>query len=334
MKQLFVASFVLAAVIVACGTQPPTTSAADAGEQSINPGDSDAGTDAGTSVSCGGGYDAGTYDWTLAHDGKTRTFRVVVPSTYDPTKLTPVVFNFHGYTSYGTQQEWISGMDAVANQYGFIVVYADGLTGQEAGVSFSTARSWNAGNCCMDAVTAGTDDIGFVKKMVDQVKARFCVDPKRVYSAGFSNGAMLSQRIGCELADRFAAIGPVAGPNGMDSCDAGRPMPILAFHGTKDPIVPYNGNTSFISQKTSMDGWAQRNGCDADAVVFKTAGDVTCAKYPNCSAGADTELCTVADGGHEWPGGQDLSAVGFGYTTQAINASQELWLFFDAHPMP
>ena len=62
----------------------------------------------------------------------------------------------------------------------------------------------NAGSCCGSAVSQGVDDVGFVNAMIDAVDAAYCVDPKRVYAAGFSNGGMLSNRLACELGDRVA----------------------------------------------------------------------------------------------------------------------------------
>lgn len=341
---LVAAVFCVFVILSACGQQPaPFNGGIDGGgaggggvsDAATDGGLDDAGHDAGNlppGPDCTGKTgDAGTYDWSLSHDGKTRTYRVHIPVNYDRSKKTPVVFNFHGYTSSGAHQEQVSGLTAIADREGFFVVYADGLRGYETGLSVATTRSWNAGTCCAEAERAGTDDVGFVAKMMDTVEDRFCVDGKRVYAMGFSNGGMLSHRLGCELSDRFAAIGPVASPNAMTTCTPLRAVPVMHFHGTEDAVVAYNGNAFFIPVRTSMADWAQRNGCDATPVVLNTRGDVTCERYPNCSAGADTVLCTVADGGHQWPGGEDIF---LGHRTMAVSASEDLWEFFKNHPMP
>ena len=70
------------------------------------------------------------------------------------------------------------------------------------------------------------------------------MDPRRVYAAGMSNGAMMSYRLACERADRFAAIGPVAGLMAEKlaaSCAPSQPVAVLSFVGTEDPLVPFQG---------------------------------------------------------------------------------------------
>lgn len=292
-----------------------------------------AGGGGGTNADCAGKVGtAGTHDWTLTHEGKTRTYRVRVPASYNALNKAPVVFNFHGYNSSGTQQESISGLDVVADREGVIVIYADGLRGSETGISFSPQRSWNAGACCAEAQYSNSDDVGFVVKVLDEVENKFCVDEKRVFSMGFSNGGFLSHRLACELSDRIAAIGPVAGVNGMTTCNPSRPVPVMHFHGSSDNVVPYNGNsTGFISVRKSMADWSSRDGCSSSPQPLSTTGDVYCERYAGCDAGFDNVLCTVDGGGHQWPGGQDLF---LGYRTMAVSASEELWKFFKAHPMP
>lgn len=347
--RLLIATVVsIVVAVAACGQQPtPIVPGTDGGDDGSGGGSAtgggsggggigaDGGTDSGTTIipDCiGKTYDAGTHDWSLSHDAKTRTYRVHVPPNYDRSKKTPLVFNFHGYSQSGTEQERVSGLNSVADREGFIVIYADGLRGYETGLSASVLRSWNAGSCCAEGQYAATDDVGFVTRVLSTVEDRFCIDNKRVYSTGFSNGGFLSHRLACEMSDRFAAIGPVAGVNGMSPCNPTRPVPVMHFHGSKDNVVPYNGNTTgFISVRTSMNDWAQRNGCGSTPAVLSTRGDVTCESYPSCSAGADSVLCSVSDGGHQWPGGEDIF---LGYRTMAVNASEDLWQFFKSHPMP
>src|SRR5918993_1187228 len=67
------------------------------------------------------------------------------------------------------------------------------------------------------------------------------VDRSRVYATGLSMGAMMSSTLACVMADRIAAIGPVAGVEDPEGCEPGRPVPVLAMHGTADPILLFNG---------------------------------------------------------------------------------------------
>ncbi len=266
---------------------------------------------------------AGDTEFTLPFDGDDREFRVHAPPGYDPAVATPVVLVLHGYLETNDDIENISQMTPETDDRGYIVVYPQGRS-----------TSWNAGNCCGSSQQLGVDDVGFINAMLDKLESDYCVDAKRVFSAGFSNGAILSHRLACEAADRIAAIGPVSGPIGVPTCTPSRPVPVQHFHGTSDFVVPYNGGgfTGFTSVADSTADWVERNGCNTTPSVTFDMGDATCETYSACTAGADVVLCTLEGGGHQWPGGQ--SAGPGGTINMDIFASTALLDFFDAHPMP
>lgn len=282
--------------------------------------------DSGTAVArCTGKLAAVTDDtWMIESGGVARKVDVHVPASYDPTLGMPLVMNFHGFTSDGAQEALLSGMNAKADAAGFIVVYPYGT---------GAPLSWNAGACCGQAVQNNVDDIQFVKDVIATAEDRLCIDDARIYSTGMSNGGFLSHRIGCELADQVAAIAPVAGVNGMTSCNPSRPMPVMHFHGTADPLVPYTGSTTlgFIAVPDSFAAWGARDGCAGDPVETFRNGDSHCSTYEQCAGGADVTLCTVDNGGHTWPGG--LPVPSLGYTTTYLSATDAMWTFFQAHPL-
>ena len=264
--------------------------------------------------------------WTIQSGGLQRTLNVHVPSSYDPTKAMPLVLNFHGYSSNAMQEDLLSQMSAKADAAGFIAIYPEGT---------GSPQSWNAGSvCCGTAASGNVDDIGFVKDILTTAEDRLCVDAHRIFATGMSNGGFLSHRIGCELADRFAAVAPVAGVVGVPTCTPSRPMPVIHFHGTADTLVPYNGSASmgFASVPDTFAGWGTRDGCtDAPSTTY-SMGDVTCSSYLHCAGGAQVTLCTVQNGGHTWPGGTPVPSLG--YTTPNISATDAMWSFFQAHPLP
>jgi len=279
----------------------------------------------GAAAACSGlSGETGTFEKTLMAGGKTRDYRVHVPPGYSPEKATMLVLDFHGYLESNDDIAKISQMDPVSDAHGFIVVYPQGIS-----------NSWNAGSCCGSAQSSSVDDVAFVKALLDALEAEYCVDKKRTFSVGFSNGGMLSHRLACELSDRIAAIGPVAGTMAIDACNPSRPVPVLHFHGTSDFVVPYNGGgaSGADSVEATIAGWVQRNGCkDAQPTVVYQKGDSTCEEYQQCEDGATVRLCSVDGGGHQWPGGE--SASGFaGKLTKDIIASEEMFTFFAAHPM-
>jgi polyhydroxybutyrate depolymerase len=264
--------------------------------------------------------------WTLMVGGTSRTVEVHVPATYDATTPTAFIINFHGYTSNGSQQAAISNMSAKADSANFVVAYPEG-TGSPTG--------FNAGACCGDAATNMVDDIGLTRAIITEADSRLCLDGKRVFVTGFSNGGFMSHRIACELSDLVAAIAPVSGVLGIPaaSCTPKRAVSIMDFHGMSDTTVPYNGDPSsgWPSVPDTIAAWAQRDSCtDTTPTQTYNNGDVTCATYSHCAAGAEVTLCTVSDGGHAWPG----SPFPLPGTTQNISATDAMWTFFQAHPLP
>ena len=262
--------------------------------------------------------------WTVMSSGVPRLVNVHVPTSYDPSRGTPLVLNFHGFTSDAVQEALLSQMSPKADDEGFVVMYPVGT---------GVPLSWNAGACCGTAAATGVDDIQFVKDLLQTAEDKLCIDPARVYATGMSNGGFLSHRIGCELADRFAAIAPVAGVLGVPTCTPTRPVPVIEFHGTADPLVPYDGSSilNFPSVPDTFAGWAQRDGCTGTPVQTYQNGDATCSTYQQCAGGAEVTLCTIAGGGHTWPGGTPVPTLGA--TSTDIHATDAMWDFFVAHPL-
>ena len=173
--------------------------------------------------------------------------------------------------------------------------------------------------------------------MIASLETDYCVDEKRVFSAGFSNGGFLSYRLACELSDKIAAVAPVSGGLRMaaSACTPKRPVPLLHIHGTGDIVVPYNGGGLGAANPVSysIDAFKTKNGCAAGAgKVVLTNGDATCTKWDGCTSGADVELCTITGGGHQWPGGDTLPYGGT--ASPDLDSSETIAAFFEAHPLP
>jgi polyhydroxybutyrate depolymerase len=252
--------------------------------------------------------------WTLTVGGMQRTARVHVPASYDPTKPTPLVINVHGLTSYADQQAQLSHAIAKSDAAGFIVIHPEGT---------GTPRSWNAGACCAPASTEGVDDLGFTSALVDEAAARLCVDPARIYLMGLSNGGHMAYAAACRLADTFAAVASVAGTLQESPCEPSRPVPLLQVHGNADLIVGYAGGESSVAT------WKAKNGCTSSATTYDH-GAASCVTHTGCTAGADVVFCSIAGGGHQWPGGDALPFLGT--KSDDLIATDAIWDFFVAHP--
>ena len=264
-------------------------------------------------------------------DGLEREYILTVPSGYDEGAATPLLFNFHGFTSTAVAQFVYSQLSTTAEAEGFILVTPQ-VTLNNDDIPF-----WNTG--------AGMpDDVSFTDQLLTSLQSDLCIDPARVFSTGLSNGGFLSSRLGCDLSARIAAIAPVGGTAFYGSCDT-RAVPVIAFHGTADNVVSLGP-----IENTAVPGWATHNNCGAPVTqdpVPPTSG-VRLTTYDTCDDGATVELHVIFDvdtvtpgdqgGGHTWPGSTFVLPPDFklllGQTTLEISANDLMWDFFMAHPLP
>src|ERR1041385_8631459 len=293
------------------------SSSADSNNGSATPGS----TQVGDTRPCTGSTIAAG-DFNLTHAGVQYGYTVHLPPSYDGTHRTPLVINWHGLTSNAKQQEGFSNMDPVSDADGFIVVYPN-----------SPDNSWNAGTCCAFSATT-RDDIGFAHALVDQISKDACVDSKRIYTTGMSNGAFMSYRLGCEAADVFAAAAPVAGKIGVPNCHPSRPIPLIAFHGTADPLVAYDSGALSADNMTVPDTvkhGAELAACPPGPTQTYKNGTVTCEAWSDCGGGVGVELCSAEGEGHCWPG---QSICPFGAATTDVDASRRIADFFKRYTLP
>jgi polyhydroxybutyrate depolymerase len=294
-------------ILCACGSPGSSSMMPDSAESSSP--------DASTSATCAGKQpQPGDATWTLTVGSLQRTAKVHVPASYSPSTPIALVVNVHGRTHNATGQATLSHAIAKSDAAGFVVIHPE---------AWGSPTSWNAGACCDPATTNNIDDIGFMMKLLDEAEQKLCIDKQRIYFMGLSNGGYLSHRAGCQLAERVAAIAPVAANLIYQGCAPARPMPVWLAHGTADPLVSY----SYIDE--TVDFWAAKNKCTTTATTY-TKGDTACVTRGGCDAGADVVLCTVTDGGHQWPGGDALPFMG--KKTDDIIATDAIWEFFVAHP--
>lgn len=267
---------------------------------------------------------AGTHtSQTVMVDGVERHYDLFVPVTYDPQNTSPLVLNFHGLLGSPSQQADWSQFNQQATLRGMVVAYPEGI-----------GASFNAGACCGEAQSSNVDDIGFARALVDKLTSELCIDPRRVYVTGMSNGGHMSHTLACEAADVFAAAASVTGVMGLNpaDCQPSRPISIMQFHGTADAIVQYNGlGPGYPPVEPMMEDWAARNGCDADSEVIFEQDDVRCWTWPNCDAGVEVTMCRIDGGGHCWFGNPDCL---FGASTTTIHASERIADMFLLQTLP
>lgn len=273
------------------------------------------------------------YAASLSFQDRTRNYLVHLPAGYDVTQSYPLLLAFHG-GKLGTPQGMVrlTSFNSLADADGFIVVYPEGYK-----------QSWADGRGITDADKDGLDDVGFISTLVDSLVKDLHADPARVYAAGISNGGLFTQRLGCELAGKIAAIGVVSAsmPTVLAStCQPVRPVPMVLMAGTDDPILPFEGGDSSRGAILSADAAAAKraafNECAAVPSVSmlpdadpRDKTTVELRVYAGCTQGAEVDYYIIHGGGHAWPGGWAyLPAAIIGHTSRDIDASRILWEFF------
>ncbi len=281
----------------------------------------------------------------FAADGVDGFYLRHVPPGYRAGQALPLVVDLHGYAEGAAIQATFTQLGSFGDTHGFITVTPQGQ---------GPVPLWNT--------TLGSADVRFIGSLFDEAERTLCIDEQRVYVTGLSNGAMMTSAVACAYATRVAAVAPVAGIQDIRRCRPARPVPVVAFHGTADPYVAFNGGLGpKVAALPAPDGshrtlgqvagsasssrgpsipritaaWAKRNQCAATPVSTMVAGDVALIHY-RCPHHADVELYRITGGGHTWPGSvfaRGIASV-VGPTTFSISANQIIWQFFQAHPLP
>jgi len=269
----------------------------------------------------------------LTHAGRARVYTVHFPPALVLKRRYPLIIVLHGGGGNRHNAAQMSGMNALADQGNFIVVYPDGTGRLE-----DKLLTWNAGNCCGYALDNNIDDVGFIRALIEKLERDHPINPKQIYVTGMSNGGMMAYRLACELADKIAAIAPVAGALNVE-CKPTAPISVIAFHGTADQHVLFEGGTPIVqadphpredkSVAYAMNFWAQHNRC-APTPQRDERGNIIHDTYTNCADGTAVELYAIKGEGHTWPGGK--SWLGGDPPTQEISATKVMWEFFKQHP--
>jgi polyhydroxybutyrate depolymerase len=280
---------------------------------------------------------------TTTSGGVERWYFRHVPPGYDGTQATPVVLDLHGYAEGATVAVLMSKLGALGDQEGFITITPEGT---------GPVPRWDT--------EFDSADVAFIGDLLDELGETLCVDERRVFVTGLSNGAFMTSSLACVYADRIAAAAPIAGVRAPIGCDPARPVPAVVFHGTADEFVAFDGGFgSAVANLPNPDGtpgtigtpttsgaerrpsipetvaaWAKRNGCTGKPTEREVASDVTLIRY-RCPGRADVAFYRIEGGGHSWPGSEfsrQIESV-VGPTTFSISANDVMWRFFEHHPL-
>jgi polyhydroxybutyrate depolymerase len=269
---------------------------------------------------------------TILVGGLQRSYLLRLPTSREPGRVLPLVFVFHGAGGDAIGMERHAALTESATARGYAVVYPEGAS-----------HRWNDGRG-----TVTTDDLGFIRTLLDSLRMALPVDPRRIYATGISNGAGMSFRLACELPGTFAAVAPVAGALAATleaRCAAASPVSLIMFQGTRDPLMPYDGGVltlrrgRVLAATRTAELFARANGCTGAPVIAAEPDTVTDgtrvrrSTYSGCRDGRDVVLLTIEGGGHTWPGGPPVGRS-VGRVTRDLDATRAMLDFFDHHPQP
>jgi len=257
--------------------------------------------------------------------GLTRQYLLYLPPDYHSASQYPLVLNFHGYGSNVFQQARLSAFTALAREQDFIVAYPQGMRGPGGRTGWATGLP----------LRPQVNDVLFASDLLGHLQATLCINPLRIYATGFSNGGGMTNLLACKLASRIAAFAPVSGsyPPAPGGCDPRRSVPIMEFHGTADPIVPYNGSRLKHEPPISrwLQQWASRDGCTKGPLTFYRSRSVIGEQWMGCKGNVTVIGYRIPGEGHRWPA--VLFNIHTGGNVYPSTASEVIWSFFQTHPL-
>jgi polyhydroxybutyrate depolymerase len=279
---------------------------------------------------------------TLEIAGEERWYLLSVPSGHDGTTPMPMVLDLHGLSEGAEIAAAMGQLDQLGETEGFVSVFPHGS---------GAPVKWDVH---IDDATPN-HDMEMITEILDSLGDDLCLDEARTYVTGLSYGAIMSSSLGCTMADRFAAIAPVAGIVHPEGCEPTRPIPVLTMHGTVDPILLFNGGVGDLGAALSggslalpdgdvdlhgagypaaVDEWAATNGCGESTDEDRTATIIE--RTYDCPEGAEVRFLIIEGGGHSWPGSEFSAAIEsvVGPTTTELDATEEIWSFFTDHARP
>ncbi|GFZ82618.1 esterase [Elstera cyanobacteriorum] len=272
----------------------------------------------------------GDYRGALTVQGMERAYLLHVPPAAKQGAALPLVIALHGG---GGDMERMArddlfGLISKADRAGFVVAFPNGYSR----LHFGKFATWNAGRCCGAARDRNSDDVGFLRQVIETFAAQASIDRKRVFAIGLSNGGMMAYRLACEAPELLRGIMAVAGTDNTVTCAPSRPVAVLHIHARDDDHVLFKGGrgpaavnadlvTDFTSVPATIEKWTRLNRAGVAKPVLTFSG----AACTRSEGAAPVQLCVTENGGHSWPGGAKARGEA---PSQAIRATDVMWGFF------
>ena len=232
-----------------------------------------------------------------------------------------IMLSLHGSRSNGRQQAQLTGMEALASSKRAVVVFPQADTPDRGGFKWDHEG-----------------DLGYLRQLIESLLERYPVAGERVCICGMSGGARMSCFFASTHADLVAAVGAVGGLRAPSVTTPTRPIPVIAFHGTADRINPYAGGLGQRWNESVPEAarrWAVANGVAEQRSETRLGRSLSRTTYGAEDEPGEVTLWTIDGAGHTWPGGSArlLLRLFLGPVSQEINASEEIWRFYQRHTL-
>lgn len=253
-----------------------------------------------------------TQNRTLSVGTVAGSYLLSVPHSYRPGSPMPLILLFYGSGSDPLQFSALTHLPSQASSDGYLVA-----------VPKAQGSEWQFSGQGTDAT--------FVNRLLQEIDNSYCIDQRRVFAAGFSAGAAFTIFFTCAHQGQIAAIVTVAVEFQL-GCT--RPLSILAFHGTDDPLVPYRDGAVGLSLPgvkvrgtvLNMGDWARLDHCKSTPKQMRVGSQVIRRQWSGCIDGTSVVLYSVLGGGHSWPGADPKASIGL--TTEQVSATTQALDFF------
>jgi poly(3-hydroxybutyrate) depolymerase len=224
---------------------------------------------------------AGRTMGSIQSSGGNRTYIQYIPTSYDGKKPLPVVVDLHPFSVGASYAESSSGFRQLADMENYIYLAPQGM-----------GNMWDS---------VGDTDEKFIRDLVTAVAKDGCVDQRRVYATGCSNGGAFSFLLMCTAEDIFAAVAPMCGTAFFDiatMCMQDRPVSLMLRIGLQDTLNCWEGEgmtldapnvapgTKVQCAKTIQKMFSDKYHCKGE--IMK---DGKCEYVADCDQGAEIAIC-------------------------------------------
>jgi len=236
----------------------------------------------------------------ITSGGQSREYIIDIPADYDPTHPYRLIFSWH--QAYGSdvgnaigQYPAFNGPNFDATNYAYFGLHREATAANQPAIFVApngiTSFPWDY-----------TRDVALFDDLLALVDANLCIDDSRVFTTGFSFGAMMSYALSVGRASKLrgAVTMAAANYNFTQPTNTHTPIAYMGTTGMSDGTCPWGTDTQ--GGKACDLQHAQDNGCtipSGNAIPTTTSGSKKnlCYDFEGCKAGYPVKVCTF-DGAH------------------------------------